>query len=89
MAQSIEIKVSKTKSGNTARVACIPAALVDSEGPERMHWRATELAQEHECSHYRILSASGQVVAQGKAGALPTQEQTARTHGDGSDWSGV
>ena len=77
---------SKTKSGKTVQVAIIPAALVSSDGPERMHWLATEIAQARGCSHYRVVAAGGQLVASGKAGTLPTQEQTARTHGDGSDW---
>lgn len=77
----------KTKSGKTARVAVIPSELVSNDGPERMHWRASGIAQEHGCSHYRVESVGGQLVAQAQAGALPTQEQTARTHGDGSDWS--
>ena len=81
----IEVVESKTKSGKVARVAVIPSDLVSTEGLERMHWLATATAQEHGCSHYRVVR-DGQVIAAGKAGALPTQEQTARTHGDGSDW---
>lgn len=86
MSAVVTVTTSKTKSGKTARVAVIPAALVSDQGPERMHWRATAIAQEHECSHYRVVDAGGQRIAAGKAGALPTQEQTARTFGDGSDW---
>ncbi len=83
---NVAVMSSRTKSGKTVQVAVIPAALVSSEGAERMHWRATAVAQKHGCSHYRVVSESGQLVASAKAGALPTQEQTARTHGDGSDW---
>jgi hypothetical protein len=84
---TIEIITSKTKGGKSVNVARIPAEMVGSEGPERLHWQAAEIAQKHGCTHYRVVSAAGQLQAQGKAGALPTQEQTARTHGDGSDWS--
>lgn len=84
---TVTITTSKTKSGKTARVAVIPEALVAGERIDHRHWTATAIAQQHECSHYRIVSEKGQLLAAGKAGALPTQEQTARTHGDGSDWS--
>lgn len=83
----VTISEGRTKNGKVARVAVIPATLVSDEGPERMHWRATAIAQDHECSHYRIVGANGSVVASGKAGALATQEQTARLHGDTSDWT--
>lgn len=83
---NVNVTTSKTKSGKVARVAVIPEELVNTGGPERMHWLATDIAQENKCSHYRVVSESGQLLASGKAGAQPTQEQTARTHGDGSDW---
>jgi hypothetical protein len=83
----ITIATSKTKSGKAVQVAIIPSDLVMGDGPERMHWLATAAAQARGCTHYRVVGSNGQLVATGKAGALPTQEQTARTHGDGSDWS--
>ena len=82
----VTVVTSKTKSGKTIRVVVIPAALVTDEGPERMHWRATALAQERGCSHYRVMSEGGQIVGIGKAGAQISQELAARLHGDGSDW---
>lgn len=72
---------SKTKSGKEVNVAIIPDSLVMSEGPERAHWRATEIAQQNNCTHYRVVSSTGAILLIGKAGALPTEAQTARTHG--------
>lgn len=81
----IEIITSKTKSGKAVQVAVIPAEMVGTL--ERMHWDATAIAREKSCAHYRVVDQTGRVISHGKAGALPTQEQTARTTGDGSDWS--
>jgi hypothetical protein len=81
---NVTILKSKTKSGAACNVAVIPLELVDS-GLERMHFDAVGLARANGCAHYRVMDG-GRIVAAATVGPLPTQEQTALSHGDGSDW---
>ena len=86
MSNQVSVIESKTKSGNKVMVAVIPVETFTDQNPERIHWEAVKIAHSLSCTHYRVMR-DGRVYASAKAGALPSQEATARRMGDGSDWS--
>lgn len=61
---SVQIITSKTKRGAEIKVAVIPQEM--APGLE-CHYRASEIAVEHGCTHWRVMTAAGTVYAAGKA----------------------
>lgn len=55
---------SKTKSGATILVAVIPQEM--APGLE-CHHAASDIAAQHGCTHFRVVTPQGQLVAVGKA----------------------
>lgn len=79
---AIQVINSRLKSGKMTQVAVIPETLVAGDGPERMIYRAWELAKERGCSHYRVVAVDGAIRALGKVGQMLNAPNIGEPGGD-------
>ncbi len=73
-APKVDVVEAKTKTGKVTRVAVIPYALMAGAHGEAYDFRAKDFAVANECTHYRVISNSGQVLSQGKVGEQKLQK---------------